>query len=243
MKPRAAPPISGLPEIGAHSVHIGTVQAPDPDAAIKAAIRKYDIAPGHQHRVAAWPIVCGRIRPPARPSRHSDLGRKNRRFQPAARVSWGHHCGSLAPRRKTGAISLLHYPGHDPVVFTCVVCEICWRTGSRVMLAHEPAVSRKNRSVQQERESHVGVSCSPLSDSGAELIALYGLPGVKAGITVTPYILPNSVGRRCPRAMFRLHVAPCPPDRSRLSASRDAAGQSPRADVLRASGLCPLGDL
>ena len=48
MKPRAAPPISGLPEIGAHSVHIGTVQAPDPDAAIKAAIRKYDIAPGHQ---------------------------------------------------------------------------------------------------------------------------------------------------------------------------------------------------
>ena len=134
----------------------------------QAAIRKYDIAPVHQHRVAARPIVCGRIRPPARPSRHSDLGRKNRRFQPAARVSWGHHCGSLAPRRKTGAISLLHYPGHDPAVFTCAVREICWRTGSRVMLAHEPAVSRKNRSAQQERESHVGVSCSPLSDSEAE---------------------------------------------------------------------------
>jgi hypothetical protein len=54
----------------------------------------------------------------------ADLGRKSRRFQPAARVSWGHHCGSLAPRRKTGAISLLHYPGHDPAVFTGAVCEI-----------------------------------------------------------------------------------------------------------------------
>ena len=51
----------------------------------------------------------------------------------------------------------------------------------------------------------------------------------RPGITVTPYILPNSVGRRCPRAMLRLHVASCPPDRSRLPASRDAAGQSPRA--------------
>ena len=110
--------------IGKVARHIGTVQAARSRRSYKATIRKYDIAPEHRDRVAARPTWCGRIRPPARPSRHSDLGRKSRRFQPAARVSWGHHCGSLAPRRKTRAISLLHYPGHDPVVFTGATCEI-----------------------------------------------------------------------------------------------------------------------
>ena len=56
MKPRAAPPISGLPEIGAHSAQVGWT-CYEPDAAITAAIRKYDIAPEHQDRVAVWPIV------------------------------------------------------------------------------------------------------------------------------------------------------------------------------------------
>src|SRR5437870_2006272 len=40
--------------------------------------------------------------------------------------------------------------------------------------------------------------------------------------------------------MLKLHVAPCSPDRSRLPASRDAAGQSARARVPGGWGLCPL---
>ena len=42
---------------GKGAVYIGQVQAPDAAAAIKAAIRKFDIEPHQQHRVAARPIA------------------------------------------------------------------------------------------------------------------------------------------------------------------------------------------
>jgi hypothetical protein len=42
---------------GKRAFNLGQLQAPDADTAIKLAIRKFDIPPQHQHRVAARQIV------------------------------------------------------------------------------------------------------------------------------------------------------------------------------------------
>ena len=42
---------------GKGAVQIGRVQAPDAGTAIELAIRKYDIEPGQQNRIAARPIA------------------------------------------------------------------------------------------------------------------------------------------------------------------------------------------
>ena len=73
----------------------------DPDAAIKAAIRKYDIAPEHQHHVAAR-RSCAVGSAAGEALSPLGSGRKSRRFHPAARVSWGHHCGPWHPDVKLG---------------------------------------------------------------------------------------------------------------------------------------------
>ena len=42
---------------GRAAVHLGEVEAPDADAAIRTAIEKYDVAPEFHSRVMARPIV------------------------------------------------------------------------------------------------------------------------------------------------------------------------------------------
>jgi hypothetical protein len=41
-------------------LRLGQVQAPDAEAAIRRAIEKFEIAPEHQARIAARPIVNAR---------------------------------------------------------------------------------------------------------------------------------------------------------------------------------------
>ena len=44
-------------KIGKVARHIGTVQAPDAEAAIRCAIEKFEIGPEHQNRIAARQVV------------------------------------------------------------------------------------------------------------------------------------------------------------------------------------------
>ena len=56
-KPKAATAVWQITRVAKKAIYLGQVEAADAETAIKAAIKKYDVEPQHQGRLAARRIV------------------------------------------------------------------------------------------------------------------------------------------------------------------------------------------